>query len=553
MADDGLSVSSHFETAEYAGEVQPRVFISYSRKDRDEEHIVEQIISGLKDANIIVFTDLEHFERDEAWKRQARTLIQQSDSVIFITTEKWALSGNCQYEYSEAKAQAKRMFRVDSSPIPEEIRQRIPGTLQKLTGYDWRRNPFDARDRLIRDLKKQDLEWHRKHSIYQILTEIWSTHGYQEGMLLGGGTTLEEAEAWLSRKPVDVEIKKEIEDFVATSRELHDQYKADLQTEIEKRTEAVGSLGSIRERLKKSEHKIVQLKNDIRRLKKENRRLKEASPAQASLEATGSINHSSQMTTPARAKTGTGWILAALLTLCGAAAAATFLWPEEIRSIYDRVSGILASPDPGSEEAELSVSDPADAQTPAIESAPLAGTVAATPSSPAFQEAEPLLIDPQLQTGPSGANVRPAPGTDNIPITQLAAGEALFITGRVPASVATGGADWFKIVLPNGQAGYIRADVTTPRREYPSVEDYVPEKPLQAGIHGAKVRPNPDRNSTHLVHLPAGTLIAINGRLTVESATGTHVWYRTELAGGNQGFVRSDTLVPAAGLEPARP
>lgn len=326
------------------GEFQPRVFISYSRQGGDDANIVAQIIEELEAANIIVFTDIENFERDEAWKRQAATLIREADSVIFVATETWALSNNCRYEYSVAKTLSKRLYRIDCSEISDEARKQIPSALQKLTGYDWRRQPFKSRDSLIRDLKKPDGDWHRRHSIYQILTEIWKTHECPEGMLLGGGAALEEAEAWLSAKPVEVEVSAEICTFIADSRTLYDQYKADLQAEAEQRAQAVESLSTVHQNLKRAEGKIIQLKNDIRRLKTQNRKLKASNAALSGEQADEVTDPYAEIDDEAplrKQRPALVWLLALVILAGLCAAGVAFLWPGGWPDMQERIGKLV--------------------------------------------------------------------------------------------------------------------------------------------------------------------------------------------------------------------
>jgi hypothetical protein len=141
---------------------------------------------------------------------------------------------------------------------------------------------------------------------------------------------------------------------------------------------------------------------------------------------------------------------------------------------------------------------------------------------------------PPMTAGRAGANVRAAPRMDAPLLVRLDAGASLRVTGRMQTS----GHDWFRIALPDRRSGFVREDVVVEGSQAPSVHDYTPVSPMAAGPLGAKVRTAPDTDARLIVHLAAGTPLAVTGRA---QASG-HSWYRVLLPDNRWGFVRDDVV-----------
>jgi hypothetical protein len=151
-----------------------------------------------------------------------------------------------------------------------------------------------------------------------------------------------------------------------------------------------------------------------------------------------------------------------------------------------------------------------------------------------------------------GANVRDYPLLSGDLITNLPEGTALNITGRLEVQ----GKWWFRVVLDDGQIGFVREDVvrwgrrapaaTTTQNPTPTpapaevagVQTIEPARSAVAGPAGARVRTAPGTNAPQVVRLAANAPVTVTGRLR----QGQHWWLRVQLQDGRIGFARDDVL-----------
>lgn len=171
--------------------MQTKLFISYSRQDRDR---VERLYDALDaEDEVKVFRDTDDILPTEEWKPRLEKLIRESDVIIFALTPQSAASEVCAWELELAESLNKRIIPV----VVENVDGQVPSAIAKLN-YIFLTPQDDLAHSLtkIQDAISLDIDWIREHTRLGELADRW-----QKAMRLGAqplrGRELDAAEQWL--------------------------------------------------------------------------------------------------------------------------------------------------------------------------------------------------------------------------------------------------------------------------------------------------------------------------------------------------------------------
>jgi len=97
-----------------------KVFLSYSRRDRDEAQRVSQV---LRERAFGVFRDTDDILPTEEWKDRLEQLIEEADTIVFLPSPNSVASDVCAWEVEYATSLNKRIapiviVEVDNAKIP---------------------------------------------------------------------------------------------------------------------------------------------------------------------------------------------------------------------------------------------------------------------------------------------------------------------------------------------------------------------------------------------------------------------------------------------------
>src|SRR3984893_17324819 len=201
---------------EQAREAEPkaRIFISYSRKDMA---FADRLDAALKARGFEPLIDREEIYAFENWEERLQALIIRSDTVVFVISPDAVTSPEALKEVKYAASLNKRFApivcrRVEDSATPEALRR-----LNFIFFEDPAR--FEASADQLAEALKTDIGWIRKHTEYGEAARQWSAAGSSDGLLLRS-PALDEAERWMGSRPCRAPaLTKEIETFVAASRQ----------------------------------------------------------------------------------------------------------------------------------------------------------------------------------------------------------------------------------------------------------------------------------------------------------------------------------------------
>jgi TIR domain len=181
--------------ARHAEDGKTKVFVSYSRKDRDS---IRRLTTALEaDGEIDVLLDTEDILPTEEWRARLEGLIAQADTVVFCLTPRSAASEVCAWEVATSERLNKRIAPV----VIEEVNGQLPGGLAKLNYIFFTgRDDFDSALVKLRDALEADIDWIREHTRIGELAQRWDADGRRRPDLLRG-PALGAAEAWLIDQP----------------------------------------------------------------------------------------------------------------------------------------------------------------------------------------------------------------------------------------------------------------------------------------------------------------------------------------------------------------
>ncbi len=101
------------------------VFISYSRKNSDFVHKLDDALTNLKRE---VWVDWQDIARGEDWWHSIKTGIDSADTALIVVTENWLTSEICQRELDYIRQQNKRVFPIIRQKIEGDTALRVKGT-----------------------------------------------------------------------------------------------------------------------------------------------------------------------------------------------------------------------------------------------------------------------------------------------------------------------------------------------------------------------------------------------------------------------------------------
>jgi WD40 repeat protein len=223
-----------------------KVFISYSRTDSTA--FADELLAGLEVAGFAPFLDRHDIVAGENWENRLGSLIEQSDTVVFVVSPEAVKSDHCVWEVNRTIELSKRLLPVIFKPIPTD---EIPEKLSSLQFVS-----FDSGRGITRplaelaDALRQDLTWIREHTRLGALSQRWQTRKNAVALLLRGDE-LEDAERWLERKPSNAPEPTELlRAFLTESRRAE---LARLDKERQQIEEIAAAQAAREEALKKAE------------------------------------------------------------------------------------------------------------------------------------------------------------------------------------------------------------------------------------------------------------------------------------------------------------
>ncbi|WP_346907332.1 toll/interleukin-1 receptor domain-containing protein [uncultured Roseibium sp.] len=205
---DALTPPEHAE-----GEDQPKVFVSYSRKDREKAHRISKVLA---DRNLGIFRDTEDILPTEEWRDRLEQLIREADTIIFLLSPASAASEVCAWEIELAHELEKRIAPIVIEDVPG---QDIPPILARLNFiFCTDRDPFeDAVDSVISAVNT-DIDWIREHTRLAGLARRWRQSGERRSLLLRGAD-IADAERWRDERPREApQITADQTKFITESR-----------------------------------------------------------------------------------------------------------------------------------------------------------------------------------------------------------------------------------------------------------------------------------------------------------------------------------------------
>jgi len=172
-----------------------KVFLSYSRRDRDEAQRVSQV---LRERAFGVFRDTDDILPTEEWKHRLEQLIEEADTIVFLLSPNSVASDVCAWEVEYATSLNKRIAPI---VIVEVDTAKIPPLLARLNFiFCTERDRFDdAIDNLVSALNT-DIDWIREHTRLHGLCQRWENAGRPDRLLLRG-QDVSDAETWRDEKP----------------------------------------------------------------------------------------------------------------------------------------------------------------------------------------------------------------------------------------------------------------------------------------------------------------------------------------------------------------
>lgn len=112
------------------------VFISYSRQDRG---FVERLASGLRDAAVHTWTDLENIAAGQDWAKTIEEGLMKASALIYVASRH---SSQSSWMDEELKAFLEKQERVIPLVIDDEGASNLPMPLRRIQWVDFR-GPFE--------------------------------------------------------------------------------------------------------------------------------------------------------------------------------------------------------------------------------------------------------------------------------------------------------------------------------------------------------------------------------------------------------------------------
>jgi TPR repeat protein len=201
---------------------QPKVFVSYSRKDKA---FALWLSNELQTRGIKVFRDLDDILPTEEWWPRIETLIAAADTVVYAISPDSVTSKLCARELAFCERLNKRVAPI---VFREVAGHTLPPALSKLNYvFFTAQHEFDQGLAKLIAALQTDIGWVREHTRIGELALRWESRG-RKGALLEGDELIE-AEAWRDRRPHSAPPLTELQRaFVDRSRQAaSDRAKSD--------------------------------------------------------------------------------------------------------------------------------------------------------------------------------------------------------------------------------------------------------------------------------------------------------------------------------------
>lgn len=190
-----------------------RVFLSYSRKDRER---AQSIADVLREKHFGVYKDTDDILPTEEWKGRLEQLIAEADTIVFLMSPHSVASEVCAWEVEYATELNKRIAPI---VIDDVEANDIPPLLARLNFiFATERDRFqDAVDSLVSALNS-DIDWIREHTRLAGLARRWRENGRSARLLLRG-QDIADAEQWRDTRPKEApDVLSLHADFISASR-----------------------------------------------------------------------------------------------------------------------------------------------------------------------------------------------------------------------------------------------------------------------------------------------------------------------------------------------
>mgnify|MGYP000350542091 CR=1 FL=1 len=190
-----------------------RVFLSYSRKDRER---AQRIADVLRERHFGVFKDTDDILPTEEWQDRLQSLIEEADTIVFLLSPNSVHSEVCAWEVEYATSLNKRVAPI---VIDDTDANDIPPLLARLNFiFCTDRDPFENAINTLVSALNTDIDWIREHTRLAGLAQRWHAAG-RAGRLLLRGEDIADAERWRDRHPPEAPQVTELQAaFIAESR-----------------------------------------------------------------------------------------------------------------------------------------------------------------------------------------------------------------------------------------------------------------------------------------------------------------------------------------------
>lgn len=202
-----------------SADAKTRIFISYSRKDRE---FADRLVAGLAARGFEPLIDRAEIYAFEDWWQRIEALISRADTVVFVLSPNAVFSDVALKEVAYAASLNKRfapivLQRVEDAAVPEPLRRLNFIFFDDF--FDGSAHFEKSADELGEALQR-DIGWIRQHTEYGEAARRWLANGRSEGLLLRS-PMLEQAERWIVSPPRGTTLGDANEltrEFIAASR-----------------------------------------------------------------------------------------------------------------------------------------------------------------------------------------------------------------------------------------------------------------------------------------------------------------------------------------------
>lgn len=188
-------------------ERKTRVFLSYSRKDKDFTRKLAQALS--QRGYVVDFDQSEHdptnvetgISAEDDWWKRLQEMIAAAEAMVLIVSPHSAASQVCGEEIAYARALGKRVVPVLLREIDfNKAPPRLAALNVRLSFVE--ETEFDVSVSALAAVLNVDVSWHREGARLAALAVKWNGAGQPEAQLLSAGA-VDEAESWAARRPAN--------------------------------------------------------------------------------------------------------------------------------------------------------------------------------------------------------------------------------------------------------------------------------------------------------------------------------------------------------------